>query len=163
MADLLREMRSAIRRGKSPVPQTAAERKITAALNKPTQMEFIETPLDEVVRYLKKLYEIEIQIDRRALGEVGIDVHTPLTVNLKGVSLQSALRHILRDHSLTYVIRDEVLLITTPEEADEMMTIRAFDVADLVTSHDKAGRAHDGGEALQDAISARCLHACAGN
>ena len=37
---------------------------------------------------------------------------------MKGITLRSALRLMLHELSLTYIIQDEVLLITTPEEAE---------------------------------------------
>jgi len=55
-----------------------------------------------------------------------------VTRNLSGVSLRSALRLMLKDLDLTYVIRDEVLLITTPEEANAKLVTKVYPVADLV-------------------------------
>ena len=50
-----------------------AERKIREALNQPTQIEFVETPLKDVIDYLKDLHHIEIQLDTSALKEAGVD------------------------------------------------------------------------------------------
>ena len=109
-----------------------AEKKINDALKSPTQLEFIETPLQDVIDFLKDFHQIEIQIDQRALDDVGIGTDTPITRNLKGITLRSALRLLLRDLDLTYVIQDEVLLITTPEEAETRLSTKVYPVADLV-------------------------------
>jgi hypothetical protein len=109
-----------------------AERKIDDALRSPTQLEFIETPLTDVIDYLKDYHQIEIQLDRRALDQVGIDSGTPITKNLRGISLRSALRLMLRELDLTYLIKDEVLLVTTPEQAETELTVKVYPVADLV-------------------------------
>ncbi len=109
-----------------------SEEKIFQALNDSTTLEFIETPLADVVDYLKDLHGIEIQIDHRALEDVGIGSDTPITRNLKGITLRSALRLMLKEMDLTYVVRDEVLLITTPEEAESELTTKVYPVADLV-------------------------------
>ncbi|NQU20353.1 MAG: VWA domain-containing protein, partial [Candidatus Nealsonbacteria bacterium] len=109
-----------------------AEKRIAEALDSPTQLEFIETPMQDVVDYLKDYHDIEIQIDRASLDDVGIGSDTPITKNLKGISLRSALRLTLRELDLTYMIRDEVLLITTPEEAESQLTTKVYPVADLV-------------------------------
>ena len=53
---------------------------------------------------------------------MGIGTDTPVTKNLKGITLRSALRLMLRELSLTYIIKDEVLLITTPEEAESQLS-----------------------------------------
>ena len=110
----------------------AAEKKITEALKSPTTLEFMETPLTDVVDYLKDLHKIEIQLDNKALGDVGVAPDTPITRNLKGVSLRSALRLMLRELDLTYLIDNEVLLITTPEQADARLATKVYPVADLV-------------------------------
>jgi hypothetical protein len=109
-----------------------AEARITAALQESTSFEFIETPLRDVIEYLRDLHDIEIQIDQRSLDDVGIGTETPVTRSLKGISLRSALRLLLRELDLTYIIRDEVLLITTPEEVENNLTTKVYPVADLV-------------------------------
>ena len=78
-----------------------AEKKIEAALKSPTQLEFVDTPLTDVIDYLKDYHQIEIQLDKKAMEEAGTGSDTPVTKNLKGVSLKSALRLMLNDLSLT--------------------------------------------------------------
>ncbi|NMC19002.1 MAG: hypothetical protein GYA33_01170, partial [Thermogutta sp.] len=109
-----------------------AERKIASELKKTTELDFIDTPLSEVVDYLKDRHGIEIQLDNKALTAVGIDSSTPVSKSLRGISLRSALRLLLRDLDLTYIIKDEVLLITTPEQADTDLLVKVYPVADLV-------------------------------
>ena len=110
----------------------AAEERIRAALRGPTVMEFVETPLSDVVDYLKDHHQIEIQLDTKALEDAGAGSDTPITKNLKGLSLRSALRLMLAGLDLTYLIKDEVLLITTPEKAVGEMEIKLYNVRDLV-------------------------------
>ncbi|MHC4179275.1 MAG: hypothetical protein ACYSWU_17315, partial [Planctomycetota bacterium] len=105
----------------------SAEQKIEEELEKPSQLEVIETPLQDVVDFLKEKHKIEIQIDRKALDDVGLDPSTiPISKNLKGLSLRSALRLTLRDLDLAYLVEDEVLLITTPEEAETRVTTKLY-------------------------------------
>jgi hypothetical protein len=109
-----------------------AEARIRSALGDPTTIQFVETPLQEVVDYLKDLHGIEIQLDRKALEEARIGSDTPVTQTLKGISLRSALRHMLGAMELTYVIRDEALVVTTSERAAAEISARVYPVADLV-------------------------------
>ncbi|HEX4129628.1 MAG TPA: hypothetical protein VHZ24_06265 [Pirellulales bacterium] len=111
-----------------------AEVKIIKALAEPTELEFIETPLQDVVEYLKTRHNIEIQLDKKALEEAALPPDTPVTRNLKGITLRSALRLMLRElpAELTYIIRDEVLLITSKTQADLLTTTKVYPVADLV-------------------------------
>jgi hypothetical protein len=109
-----------------------AEERIKQALEDSTVMEFVETPLSDVVDYLKDYHKIEIQLDTKALEDAGAGSDTPITKNLKGISLRSALRLMLGGLDLTYVIKDEVLLITTPEKASSELVTKVYPVADLV-------------------------------
>jgi len=112
--------------------QGALEKKIYDALKSPTQLEFTETPLSDVINWLKDFHSIEIQLDNKALSDVGIGSDTPVTKNLKQITLRSAMRLMLRELGLTYIIKDEVLLITTPEEAEAQLSTKVYPVADLV-------------------------------
>ncbi|HUE71967.1 MAG TPA: hypothetical protein VMP01_13860, partial [Pirellulaceae bacterium] len=49
-----------------------------------------------------------------------------------GISLRSALRIMLGELKLTYVIRDEVMQITTPEDAENQLVTKVYPVGDLV-------------------------------
>ena len=115
-----------------PVELDAATLAIEQALADHTTLEFIETPLQDVVAYLKDLHGIEIQIDQRALDDVGIGSDTPITRAVRGIALRSALRLMLRDLDLAFVIRDEVLLITTEEETATLLVLRAYNVKPLL-------------------------------
>jgi hypothetical protein len=116
----------------------AAEGKIRAALASKTQIEFVETPLKDVVDYLKDLHHIEIQLDTSALKEAGVDESTQVTKNLKGISLRSALKLVLDEVQLKYVVHHGVLLITSTAkaESDEFMQTRCYPVEDLVLPED---------------------------
>jgi hypothetical protein len=109
-----------------------AEGKIRAALDSPTTMEFLETPLVDAVEYLKDLHAIEIQLDTKALEDDGTGTDTPVTGTLKGISLASALRLVLSRLELTYVVSDGVLLITTPQAVSRKVELRVYEVRDLM-------------------------------
>ena len=110
----------------------SAEEKINEELLKPTELDFTEIPLKEAIDYIKDKHEIEIQFDEKALTEAAVATDTPITKQLDGISLRSALRLILRPMQLTYVIKDEVLLITSQTEAENQLVVKVYPVADLV-------------------------------
>ena len=93
------------------------EERIAEALKSPTQIEFTETPLKDVLDYLKDLHHIEIQLDEKALREAGISESTEITHNVNGVPLHSGLRSILWPRGLDCFIHNEVLFVTTSREA----------------------------------------------
>jgi hypothetical protein len=130
----------------------AGQAAIEEALSQPTQLEFIETPLSDVIEFLKDKHHIEIQLDNKALGDVGVGSDTPVTRNLRAVSLRSALNLMLKDLNLAWIISDEVLLITTPEEAESKLTTKAYDVSDLVVCRDNHDQLWDDYDTLIDTI-----------
>src|SRR5262249_21298594 len=99
-----------------------AEEKIIKALNDPnnlTTLDFTGQPLNEVMDYIKDKHpEIPAFIfDNAALKDAGIDPTTTLvTIKVNDISLRSALKLILSQFNLTYIIKDEVPLITTKEK-----------------------------------------------
>ncbi|HZZ74019.1 MAG TPA: hypothetical protein VFE24_17330 [Pirellulales bacterium] len=109
-----------------------AEKKILDELDKPSAVEFIDTPLKDVTDFIGQRHGINIQFDDKAMKDGGIGTDTPINVNLKGISLRSILRLVLHPLGLTYVIKDEVLLITTQEAANTMLVTKVYPVADLV-------------------------------
>jgi len=110
----------------------SSEEKIYRELGNSTDLEFADTPLSDVVDFIKNKHEIEIQLDSKGLTDAAVDPSAPITRSVKGISLRSALRLILEEFDLTYVVQDEVLKITSKEKADEILTTRVYPVADLV-------------------------------
>ena len=107
-------------------------RRVILALDAKTTFDFVETPLQDAIDVIKDLHKIEVQIDEKALKSAGIAKDAPLSKNLKGISLRSALSLLLRDHDLTYVAANEVLMITTPQAAADLGPWTAYDVKDLI-------------------------------
>ena len=112
-----------------------SEQKIQAALVDPrgVQVEFIDQPLREVIDFFGATYDIPIILNETALQEEGISFDEPVNKVISGaIPLRSALRIILEPIGLTYVIRNDVMEITTETEAAEILSTRVYPVADLV-------------------------------
>jgi hypothetical protein len=122
----------------TPHDRSQAEAKIRQSLKEPTVFEFIEQPLQDVLDSIKERHRIEIKLDKRALDDAGIGTDTPVTRNLRGVSLQSALQLMLHDLDLTWIIENEVLLITTNDSALAKLETRVYDVGDLLDGAHRA-------------------------
>ena len=110
------------------------EKQIENALNDPTEMHYPEpgSPLQDVIGYLMDAHGILIQINEKTLHDVGTDSDANVKIDVKGISLRSALNLMLAQLELTYVIQDEVLLITTTEDAKTRVTTKVYPVADLL-------------------------------
>jgi hypothetical protein len=89
-------------------------------------------PLKDVISYLQESHNIPIVLMTKKLEEAGIQPDVPVTKTLRGITLRSALRLILKELELTYIVRDEVLQITTPEDAEGQLITKVYPVGDLV-------------------------------
>ncbi len=110
---------------------TPAEQKFEAALNSPVELKFTKTPLRAVVAALKDRYKIDIRLDEKALRDAGISPDVPVTADLKGVRLLSALRLVLDQLDLADIVDKGAIQITTLTAAKHLITVR-YPVGDLV-------------------------------
>jgi general secretion pathway protein D len=113
--------------------RTEKEIDILQKLRTPVSLRFQQTPLHEVMDYLARLSQVNIHLDPQGLSDMGVDPNTPVTIELNtDISLKSALNLILEPLGLSYVVKDEVLKITSEQLRDgEVITI-TYNVADLV-------------------------------
>jgi hypothetical protein len=98
---------------------------------KDTGLDFTDTPLEQIVKSLQDEYNIPIQLDLPALSDAGLNAQQSVSIDLHDISLKSALQIMLRQHHLTYVIQNEALTITTPEQAETCLVTRVYDVRDV--------------------------------
>jgi hypothetical protein len=114
------------------LPRGPVVEKIRKALLETTELDFTETPLSDFVDYVKERHKIEIQIDDGV-----VNVETPITFRLKGVSLGAALQAIDdRYENLKLVVRDYGILVTTPDRAVERGYFPVVDFARDVSGPD---------------------------
>jgi hypothetical protein len=94
--------------------------------------DFSDTPLRDALEFIAKKGGMQVQIDERALTDLNIASETPVTSNLGGIPLKDALDLLLQPLQLTFVIDDEVLLITSRAEADNLLQVRVYPVGDVL-------------------------------
>jgi len=134
-----------------PSGLSAAEGRVLAALGRPTSLEVVEMPLKDIVLHLVEKHGCPLILMADKLEEASVSLDTPITKSFKDISLQSLLRLMLKDLELTYVIREEAIVITTPEDAESHERMVAYPVQDLTQV----------GEGLFDAESlAELVEAC---
>jgi hypothetical protein len=104
---------------------------IPQALAKKVAWNFNETPLADIVEFLHNELKIPVRLDIKAINDVGVTPDSPVTFKLSGISAKAALKHLLRDLGLAVTIEEEVLVITTPDVADNNLTTVIYDVSDL--------------------------------
>ena len=121
--------------GSKPAKVRGAKR-MEAELNKHTRLDFVETPLEEVVEIVKDQHgDMPIVIDHAALELAGLSSEDVLiTQELDDVSLRAALCVMLRPFDLTVVVTDEILFVTTVEESEQQLRTKVYPIIDLVDS-----------------------------
>jgi hypothetical protein len=90
----------------------------------PVTLTYYDAPLRQVLDDIRAYYNLNIFIDETALADENIALNSPISVTFDQVSLGSALKLLLSGVKLTYVIRDEVLVITTPSAAKKAQHVR---------------------------------------
>lgn len=94
-----------------------------------------DTPLDVLAAYLSDLFEAPVLVDNEALQELGESENAPISYVRNGVRTAAALTHMLGPGRSWY-IKDEVLVITSREEAEWATEIRIYPVGDLISLDD---------------------------
>lgn len=128
------------------------EAKIEAALEETTSLQFLEQPLGDITQFLEDRHKIEVQLDAQALDTAGVNTDSPVTIDVEGITLRSALDLMLRTLELTWCIRDGVLLVTTPEEVENELVTEVYDVQRFLYVMDKNGQRKRFTEPLLDAV-----------
>ncbi|WP_299466864.1 STN domain-containing protein [uncultured Gimesia sp.] len=113
---------------------TKREEKLEAALQSETEANFPEIPLSEVITYFSTLHKVTILIQEKDLQEIDVSVDQLINISLKDISLQNALIQILDPIDLTYVVDRDLILITTKDQAANMLKTRVYPVGDLCRS-----------------------------
>ena len=107
------------------------EQKILAALKEESRFEFIDTPLLDVLEYLRELHQVPLVIDSVGVDQRSVNPREDtVTMDLGGLTLRSALIHLLRPLGLTYSVRNDVLLITS-SASPLALDLRAYNVKPL--------------------------------
>jgi hypothetical protein len=128
------------RRGSNDVPLTAKERKILRTLDSTLSVAFRNSRFEDVIQYLQTATGLPIIVLKSAMEDAAVTYDTPVTLQVKNVSVRSILRKILGDLGLAYVIKDEAVQVVTPQQAREMMVVRVHYIGDLLFGGELARR-----------------------
>jgi hypothetical protein len=112
--------------------QTEAERQIRAALDRPIDLDVRDMPLKDVVLKLQTFVKIPIILNLRRMEEASISADTPITYKSAMGRAGDELRQLLNEQLLDFVVRDEVLQITSSEDAESQLVTRVYDIRRLV-------------------------------
>lgn len=112
--------------------RTEEEKQIEESLSNKISLHFENTPLIEVIRYIRTATGTNVAIDLPAIEEEGVTTNTQVTIDVDNIMVQSALNLMLEPLNLGYSIENEVLKITSKLRQQGRMVAAAYPVADLV-------------------------------
>ena len=112
--------------------RTEDEIRIEQSLEKRVSLHEENAPLSEIIKKIATVADINIVFDPNGLEEEGVNSHTPVTIDVDGIMVKSALNLMLDHHHLGYTIKDETLMITSRIRQQGDLKVVNYSVADLV-------------------------------
>ena len=116
---------------------------VERALSSRVTLALSDVTMQELAAHLRTRFHINVMLDRRALDDVGLDADTRLSgIECSNVLLEDALELLLDQVELSFYIRSDMLILTTPEETENHLDTVVYPVADLVATlaEDKSGQ-----------------------
>ena len=122
--------------------KTAAMIQMENKLMTPTTINIKDVPMRQAINDLRQQYALNFDFDDASLLSQGISLDRPVTLQLDGVMLKTALELLLKKLGLSFTVKESHIEITTKENAKGQLFA-------AVSGHgpDRAGRALDPGSA----------------
>lgn len=130
----------------------AAAQRLREKLKQPINVHFVEAPLEQVLLHVAQQLNDNLVLDGKALSEVGLPVNQPVTADWKGVPAKESLQWLLEPLDLTYLVRGEAIEVTTPEKADEHLTVRVHSGRGILYEPAMSSAARGGGMGMAGAM-----------
>lgn len=112
---------------------TAEERAMIKSLETVIDARYKNSRFQDVMDHISTAIGRTIIADAASLADAGITYDSPINfVAREPVATRTALRSVLASLNLTYVVRDNIIHITTPVKAKELMTTKVYYLGDLV-------------------------------
>jgi Flp pilus assembly secretin CpaC len=109
------------------------EREIESRMDLPVSWNFNNVPLGKVFDDIATMQDgLNILPDMPALNDKGISLQEPITFHVDNMKMKSAMKNLLNNVHLVYVIEDDALKITTPENSRGKCVLVPYQVTELV-------------------------------
>jgi|GEM_PF-4477130 len=128
----------------SSVIRATLSEEIESKLNVPVSLMVEDRPLSEAVSSLTDSTGLEIAFDSKALRDLDLTTSFPVTLQVSGVKLKSALKLLLKPMGLQYKVDGEVLMITSLQRRLDPSYAHTYYVGDLISpfgNKNESGRA----------------------
>jgi hypothetical protein len=126
------DARSSSKAGEASKDTPGSDTKLAEALNRRINIEFDNVPLKDVAAHLTRETGVTFHVMHKKLEEASLSLDTPITSNFRNIRLSTWLELALKELELAYVEKDDLIVITTPEDAESELQIRVYDCRDLL-------------------------------
>ncbi|MBC7816108.1 MAG: hypothetical protein IAG10_04335 [Planctomycetaceae bacterium] len=126
--------------GRSPPPASDEERRIADQLRTKITLNFENVPLKEVLSHLAKDRDLNIVLDSAGLEDESLKPTVPVSISLAQVQTSTALRLLLEPLQLDYVVKNEVVQVTSRQRAAGELVVATYPVGNLLWRKDQHGQ-----------------------
>ena len=107
------------------------EQKVLKSLGETLALDFKDRPFQDFLETIQKQTGLTLVVDKKTLEEAKVEYDTNVSVKVRRATARTILKTTLADLGLTYIIKDGVIQVVTPEAAKSTMTTRGYYVGDL--------------------------------
>src|ERR1039457_988310 len=100
---------------------------IKKKLQRKVTFEFVDTPFDQAVDFLRHVANVTMIIDSK-VAAAGLP---PITLRVTDMSMDLALDWVLKLADLQYALKDNAVFISKAQNLIESVELRIYDVSDL--------------------------------
>lgn len=112
---------------------TEQERAMIRSMETKIDARYKNSRFQDVIDHIATSINRTIIVDAAALTEVGVTYDSPINFTAREpLTTRTALRSVLASVNLTYVIRDNIIHITTPLKTRDLMTTKVYYLGDLI-------------------------------
>lgn len=120
-------------RRRADTAPNAEELKLLKSLDTTVNAQFAKSRLEDVIDYLSTMMNLPVVLDKIALDELNLTYDSQVDfVVKKPISARAALRGVAQSLGLTYVVRDGVVMVTTPTRARNYLVTKTYYLGDFV-------------------------------
>jgi hypothetical protein len=117
---------------KKDLKLSRAEAKMVKALKTPLNIDLEDSTLEAVIDHLQRVSGVSIVVPKSVLEQKSITKRAPVSIRLKGVTMRTILKKVLSDFDLTFVVREDNIVIATEEQVQESLSTRVYPIADFL-------------------------------
>jgi hypothetical protein len=120
--------------------EVAWQQRLEVALTRKVSLDAQDVQFKDVIKSLAEQVEVPFHLSRK-IEDAGVQPDMPVTAEFADLTLLSVLNQLLEDRNLTFRFSNEMIVITTIEDAQapEHLISRVYPVKDLIEARTEAG------------------------